>query len=256
VRLATAAPGVSSRRLRRSSAVEMWREWERRWAREQQPRCGEVVGGTAAECAAVFCCFPFAVIKLVVLATVCIPAALCRHAVQGGCRCRVCSALSATAGLGTGGAERRGRGARRLRAAAISERRWEGVGVAGGGEARASTGRRERRRRAAVVRGPRRRWGKRWGEARRRERRSSGRRTRANTWHNRAQHSRWCRPVRRLGTSRAAMAGVGEGLYVDVAAGEEVAAGLPAPLLALPPSSTAARLRACGLCNGGRERWR
>ena len=40
--------------------------------------------------------------------------------------------------------------------------------------------------------------------------------------------------------------------------GEEVAAGLPAPppLLALPPPSTAACLRACGLYNGGREQWR
>lgn len=56
--------GLSSS-SRRSSAVEMRRERERRRAREQQPRCGEVAGGTAAECAAVFCCFPFAVVELI-----------------------------------------------------------------------------------------------------------------------------------------------------------------------------------------------
>uniref|UniRef100_A0A0E0F2H0 B30.2/SPRY domain-containing protein n=1 Tax=Oryza meridionalis TaxID=40149 RepID=A0A0E0F2H0_9ORYZ len=56
--LAAAGNGLSSRRLRSSSAVEMRRERERRRAREQQPRCGEVAGGTAAECVAVFCCFP------------------------------------------------------------------------------------------------------------------------------------------------------------------------------------------------------
>ncbi|EEE53633.1 hypothetical protein OsJ_36910 [Oryza sativa Japonica Group] len=77
--LAAAGNGLSAtRRVRRSPAVEMRRERERRRAREQQPRCGEVAGGTAAECAAVFCCFPFAVVELVVLAAVRAPAALCR----------------------------------------------------------------------------------------------------------------------------------------------------------------------------------
>uniref|UniRef100_A0A0E0BVE6 Uncharacterized protein n=1 Tax=Oryza glumipatula TaxID=40148 RepID=A0A0E0BVE6_9ORYZ len=88
--LAAAGNGLSAtRRVRRSPAVEMRRERERRRAREQQPRCGEVAGGTAAECAAVFCCFPFAVVELVVLAAVRAPAALCRRAVRGGRRRRV-----------------------------------------------------------------------------------------------------------------------------------------------------------------------
>jgi hypothetical protein len=74
--LAAAGNGLSAtRRVRRSPAVEMRRERERRRAREQQPRCGEVAGGTAAECAAVFCCFPFTVVELVVLAAVRVPAA-------------------------------------------------------------------------------------------------------------------------------------------------------------------------------------
>ncbi|EEC80581.1 hypothetical protein OsI_22915 [Oryza sativa Indica Group] len=60
----------------------MRREREQRRAREQQPRCGKVVGGTVAECTAVFCCFPFAVVELVVLAAIRVPAVLCRHAVQ------------------------------------------------------------------------------------------------------------------------------------------------------------------------------
>jgi hypothetical protein len=38
---------------------------------------------------------------------------------------------------------------------------------------------------------------------------------------------------------------------LPLAAGEEVIAGLPAPLACLPPPSTAAHLRSCGLCNGG-----
>ncbi|XP_052158949.1 uncharacterized protein LOC127776574 [Oryza glaberrima] len=65
----SSSSSLLSRRLRRSSAVEMRREWERR------PLCGEVAGGTAAECAAVFCCFPFTVVELVVLAAVRVPTA-------------------------------------------------------------------------------------------------------------------------------------------------------------------------------------
>uniref|UniRef100_A0A0E0FAU6 Uncharacterized protein n=1 Tax=Oryza meridionalis TaxID=40149 RepID=A0A0E0FAU6_9ORYZ len=71
----SSSSSLLSRRLRRSSAVEMRREWERRRARERQPLCGEVAGGTAAEGAAVFCCFPFTVVELVVLAAVRVPAA-------------------------------------------------------------------------------------------------------------------------------------------------------------------------------------
>jgi hypothetical protein len=71
----SSSSSLLSRRLRRSSAVEMMREWERRRARERQPLGGEVAGGTAAECAAVFCCFPFTVVELVVLAAVRVPAA-------------------------------------------------------------------------------------------------------------------------------------------------------------------------------------
>ncbi|XP_062202082.1 uncharacterized protein LOC133904630 [Phragmites australis] len=67
------------RRLRRSPPVDMRPERERRREREQ-PRCREVAGGTAAECAAVCCCFPCAVVELVALSAVRVPAALCRRA--------------------------------------------------------------------------------------------------------------------------------------------------------------------------------
>ncbi|XP_040378561.1 uncharacterized protein LOC121053949 [Oryza brachyantha] len=50
--------------------------------RGRQPRCGELVGGTAAGCAAVCCCLPCAMVEVVVLATVRAPAALCRRAVR------------------------------------------------------------------------------------------------------------------------------------------------------------------------------
>ncbi|KAF8655654.1 hypothetical protein HU200_060972 [Digitaria exilis] len=77
------AEAEEERRLRRSPPVEARRERERRRrAREPQPRCGEVAGGTAAECAAVCCCFPCAVVELVVLAAVRVPAALCRRALR------------------------------------------------------------------------------------------------------------------------------------------------------------------------------
>ncbi|EAY73374.1 hypothetical protein OsI_01254 [Oryza sativa Indica Group] len=41
---------------------------------------------------AVCCCFLFTVVELVVLAVVCVPAALCRRTVRGGRRHRICSA--------------------------------------------------------------------------------------------------------------------------------------------------------------------
>ncbi|CAD6269364.1 unnamed protein product [Miscanthus lutarioriparius] len=75
------------RRLRRSPPVEARRERERRRAREQ-PRCGEVAGGTAAECAAVCGCFPCAVVEFVVLVAVRVPAALCRRALRARARRR------------------------------------------------------------------------------------------------------------------------------------------------------------------------
>uniref|UniRef100_A0A0D9Y1L8 Uncharacterized protein n=1 Tax=Leersia perrieri TaxID=77586 RepID=A0A0D9Y1L8_9ORYZ len=69
---------------RRSPAVETRESRRRRGEQHQkQPRCGEVAGGTATDCAAVCCCFPFAVVELVVLAAVRVPAALCRRAVFG-----------------------------------------------------------------------------------------------------------------------------------------------------------------------------
>lgn len=41
---------------------------------------GEVAGGAAAECAAVWCCGPCAVVNLVVLAVYRVPAAVCKKA--------------------------------------------------------------------------------------------------------------------------------------------------------------------------------
>ncbi|CAN6440006.1 unnamed protein product [Victoria cruziana] len=46
----------------------------------RKTRFAEVAGGTAAECAAVACCCPCALASLVVLATVRLPAGLCRRA--------------------------------------------------------------------------------------------------------------------------------------------------------------------------------
>ncbi|XP_051184342.1 uncharacterized protein [Lolium perenne] len=65
------------RRLRRSPAMV-----DARRRRERQPRCGEAAAGTAAGCAAVCCCIPFAVVELVVLAAVRAPAALCQRTIR------------------------------------------------------------------------------------------------------------------------------------------------------------------------------
>ncbi|KAL9230927.1 hypothetical protein vseg_006215 [Gypsophila vaccaria] len=45
-------------------------------------RIGEVAGGTAAECAAVFCCCPCTLVNLVVLAVYKLPAGICRKALR------------------------------------------------------------------------------------------------------------------------------------------------------------------------------
>ncbi|XP_052160921.1 uncharacterized protein LOC127778374 [Oryza glaberrima] len=64
-----------------------------------------------------------------------------------------------------------------------------------------------------------------------------------------------CSPADALLPSLAATSPVEEGLDGDITAGEEVDAGLPAPLACLPHPSMAVHLRACGFCNGGREQW-
>ncbi|XP_062082502.1 uncharacterized protein LOC133788882 [Humulus lupulus] len=46
----------------------------------EKRRIGEMAGGTAAECAAVCCCFPCALMNLLVLAVYKVPAGLCRKA--------------------------------------------------------------------------------------------------------------------------------------------------------------------------------
>nr|BAD36549.1 hypothetical protein [Oryza sativa Japonica Group] len=88
----------------------MRRKREQRRAREQQPRCGKVAGGTVAECTAVFCCFPFAVVELVILAAIRVPAALCRRAVQRERR-RTALACNGRARAATLVGEATGRGA-------------------------------------------------------------------------------------------------------------------------------------------------
>lgn len=45
-------------------------------------RAGEVAGGAAAECTAVVCCFPCAVMDMVVLTVYKVPAGLCRKAID------------------------------------------------------------------------------------------------------------------------------------------------------------------------------
>ncbi|CAM0948731.1 unnamed protein product [Alopecurus aequalis] len=68
--LASSARTDMERRLRRSPPLLD--------ARQRRPGCGEVAAGTAAGCAAVFCCFPFALLELAVLA----PVALCRRTIR------------------------------------------------------------------------------------------------------------------------------------------------------------------------------
>ena len=46
----------------------------------ERRKVGEVAGGAAAECAAVWCCGPCAVVNLVVLAVYRVPAAVCKKA--------------------------------------------------------------------------------------------------------------------------------------------------------------------------------
>ncbi|CAF2164315.1 hypothetical protein BRARA_G01301 [Brassica rapa] len=57
----------------RTSLPTMSKHAERR-------KVGEVAGGAAAECAAVWCCCPCAVVNLVVLAVYRVPAAVCKKA--------------------------------------------------------------------------------------------------------------------------------------------------------------------------------
>ncbi|CAH2060879.1 unnamed protein product [Thlaspi arvense] len=57
----------------RNSPTTMSKHGERR-------KVGEVAGGAAAECAAVWCCCPCAVVNLVVLAVYKVPAAVCKKA--------------------------------------------------------------------------------------------------------------------------------------------------------------------------------
>ncbi|EFH39031.1 hypothetical protein ARALYDRAFT_481606, partial [Arabidopsis lyrata subsp. lyrata] len=47
---------------------------------KERRKVGEVAGGAAAECAAVWCCCPCAVVNLVVLAVYKVPAAVCKKA--------------------------------------------------------------------------------------------------------------------------------------------------------------------------------
>ncbi|POO01401.1 hypothetical protein TorRG33x02_027080 [Trema orientale] len=47
---------------------------------KEKRRIGELAGGTAAECAAVCCCFPCALMNFVVLAVYKVPTELCRKA--------------------------------------------------------------------------------------------------------------------------------------------------------------------------------
>jgi predicted aminopeptidase len=75
--LAASPARTEEMRLRRSPPMV-----DARRRRERQPRCGEVAAGTAAGCAAVCCCIPFAVVELVVLAAVRAPAALCRRTIR------------------------------------------------------------------------------------------------------------------------------------------------------------------------------
>jgi hypothetical protein len=51
-----------------SPSMEMRQE---RQVAHEQPRCGEVVGGTATECTVVCCCFLLVMPELVVLAVLC-----------------------------------------------------------------------------------------------------------------------------------------------------------------------------------------
>ncbi|WOL15307.1 hypothetical protein Cni_G24088 [Canna indica] len=51
-------------------------------ASRPRARCGEVAGGTAADCTAVCCCCPCVLVNLLLLASVRLPARLCRRVRQ------------------------------------------------------------------------------------------------------------------------------------------------------------------------------
>ncbi|KAG6631975.1 uncharacterized protein LOC122292917 [Carya illinoinensis] len=70
--------------LWRSHAGRNWRkpllaDHEENEGKERR-RVGEVAGGTAAECAAICCCFPCTVMNLLILAVYKVPTGLCRKA--------------------------------------------------------------------------------------------------------------------------------------------------------------------------------
>ncbi|XP_072986351.1 uncharacterized protein [Typha latifolia] len=82
------SPALSPMPIRRQPVI-LKKPARRRWA--------EVAGGTAAECAAVCCCFPCAVVDLVVLAVVRLPAGLCRRAIRARNRRKAKAKAKATA---------------------------------------------------------------------------------------------------------------------------------------------------------------
>ncbi|THU46877.1 hypothetical protein C4D60_Mb09t09560 [Musa balbisiana] len=53
---------------------------------QPRARCAEMAGGTAADCLAVCCCPPLALVNLLVVASVRLPAGLCRRAARARAR--------------------------------------------------------------------------------------------------------------------------------------------------------------------------
>ncbi|XP_009407080.2 uncharacterized protein LOC135677854 [Musa acuminata AAA Group] len=67
--------GVSAAQVRRQPLI-------RKQPTRPGPRCAELAGVTAADCAAVCCCGPCMVVNLVVLTAVKLPARVCRRVLQ------------------------------------------------------------------------------------------------------------------------------------------------------------------------------
>ncbi|URE40332.1 hypothetical protein MUK42_06584 [Musa troglodytarum] len=53
---------------------------------QPRARCAELAGGTAADCLAVCCCPPLALVNLLVVASVRLPAGICRRAARARAR--------------------------------------------------------------------------------------------------------------------------------------------------------------------------
>ncbi|CAL9169743.1 unnamed protein product [Musa hybrid cultivar] len=102
---------------------------------QPRARCAEMVGGTAADCLAVCCCPPLALVNLLVVASVRLPAGLCRRAARARARRKERIRRRKEAALL---AHKAGRGGERASSATTAEGEANGEGFRGSASASAS----------------------------------------------------------------------------------------------------------------------